>query len=63
VLAPIQPAGYLIGVEAGELDLDRYEDLPRHARTAARQARWLDAFGRDDGSDAGWGWAAGEAGR
>jgi DNA-binding SARP family transcriptional activator len=38
-----QPGGYLIRVEPGELDLDRLEDLLRHARAAARQARWTDA--------------------
>jgi len=40
-----QPRGYLIRVEAGELDLDRFEGLLRDARTAAREARWPDAFG------------------
>jgi DNA-binding SARP family transcriptional activator len=38
-----QPPGYLIRVEAGELDLGRFEGLLRDARTAAREARWLDA--------------------
>jgi DNA-binding SARP family transcriptional activator/tetratricopeptide (TPR) repeat protein len=38
-----QPRGYLIRVEAGELDLDRFEVLVRDARTAAREARWPDA--------------------
>jgi DNA-binding SARP family transcriptional activator/tetratricopeptide (TPR) repeat protein len=40
-----QPQGYLIRVEAGELDLDRFEGLLRDARTASRQARWPDAAG------------------
>jgi DNA-binding SARP family transcriptional activator/tetratricopeptide (TPR) repeat protein len=40
-----QPKGYLILVEAGELDLDRFEGLLRDARTAAREARWPDAAG------------------
>jgi len=40
-----QPRGYLIRVEAGELDLDRFEGLLRDARTAAREARWPDAAG------------------
>ncbi len=38
-----QPPGYLIRVEAGELDLDRFEDQLGEARTAARQASWPDA--------------------
>ncbi len=37
-----QPGGYLIRVEAGELDLDRFEYLLRDARVAARDARWTD---------------------
>ena len=40
-----QPRGYVIRVEAGELDLDRFEALLRDARSAARQARWPDAAG------------------
>jgi DNA-binding SARP family transcriptional activator/Flp pilus assembly protein TadD len=38
-----QPRGYLIRVNSGELDLDRFEDLLRDARAAAQQARWTDA--------------------
>ena len=38
-----QPRGYLIRVEAGELDLASFEGLLRDARAAAREARWLDA--------------------
>ena len=38
-----QPRGYLIRVETGELDLDRFEDLLRDARAAFREARWPDA--------------------
>jgi DNA-binding SARP family transcriptional activator/tetratricopeptide (TPR) repeat protein len=40
-----QPRGYLMRVEAGELDLDRFEGLLRDARIAAREARWPDAVG------------------
>jgi DNA-binding SARP family transcriptional activator len=40
-----QPRGYLIRVEAGELDLDCFEAVLRDARTAAREARWPDAVG------------------
>jgi DNA-binding SARP family transcriptional activator len=40
-----EPGGYLIRVEAGELDLDLFEGLLRDARTASRQARWPDAAG------------------
>jgi len=35
-----QPNGYLIRVEAGELDVARFEDLLRRARAAARDASW-----------------------
>jgi DNA-binding SARP family transcriptional activator/tetratricopeptide (TPR) repeat protein len=35
-----QPPGYLIHVEAGELDLDRFEDLLGAARRAAREGQW-----------------------
>jgi DNA-binding SARP family transcriptional activator/tetratricopeptide (TPR) repeat protein len=35
-----QPNGYLIRVEAGELDVARFEDLLRRARAAARDAAW-----------------------
>jgi DNA-binding SARP family transcriptional activator/tetratricopeptide (TPR) repeat protein len=38
-----EPRGYLIRVEAGELDLDRFEGLLRDARAAAREGKWLDA--------------------
>ncbi len=38
-----EPGGYLIRVEAGELDLDRFEGLLRDSRAAAREARWRDA--------------------
>ena len=38
-----QPRGYQIQVEAGELDLDRFEGLLRDARAAARQGSWPDA--------------------
>jgi DNA-binding SARP family transcriptional activator/tetratricopeptide (TPR) repeat protein len=38
-----QPRGYLIRLEAGELDLDVFEGLLRDARTASREARWPDA--------------------
>ncbi len=41
-----QPGGYLIRVERGELDLDRFEGLLLDARTAARQASWTDAADR-----------------
>jgi DNA-binding SARP family transcriptional activator len=41
-----QPPGYLIRVEAGELDVDRFEALLRQARTAARDGRWPDAAGQ-----------------
>jgi DNA-binding SARP family transcriptional activator/tetratricopeptide (TPR) repeat protein len=40
-----QPPGYLIRVEPGELDLDRFDDLLRQARTAASGARWPEAAG------------------
>jgi DNA-binding SARP family transcriptional activator/tetratricopeptide (TPR) repeat protein len=40
-----QPGGYLIRVEAGELDLDLFEGLLRDARTAARVASWPNAAG------------------
>jgi DNA-binding SARP family transcriptional activator len=35
-----QPNGYLIRVEAGELDVARFEDLLRRARAAANDASW-----------------------
>jgi DNA-binding SARP family transcriptional activator len=35
-----QPPGYLIHVEAGGLDLDRFDDLLREARRAAREGQW-----------------------
>jgi DNA-binding SARP family transcriptional activator len=38
-----EPRGYLIRVEDGELDLDRFEGLLRDSRAAAREARWRDA--------------------
>jgi DNA-binding SARP family transcriptional activator/tetratricopeptide (TPR) repeat protein len=38
-----QPNGYLIRVEAGELDVARFEDMLRRARAAARDASWGDA--------------------
>ncbi len=41
-----QPHGYQVRVEAGELDLDRFEYLLRQARTASREARWSDAAGQ-----------------
>jgi DNA-binding SARP family transcriptional activator len=41
-----QPRGYLIRVEAGELDLDRFDELLRQARTAARDGKWPDAADR-----------------
>ncbi len=49
-----QPRGYLIRVEPGELDLDRFEDLLRQARAAARQARWPDAAGQGAAALALW---------
>jgi DNA-binding SARP family transcriptional activator/tetratricopeptide (TPR) repeat protein len=48
------PRGYLIRVEAGELDLDRFEGLLRDARTAAREARWPDAAGHASAALALW---------
>jgi DNA-binding SARP family transcriptional activator/tetratricopeptide (TPR) repeat protein len=41
-----QPRGYLIRVEAGELDLQSFEKLLREARAAARAASWPDAAGQ-----------------
>ncbi len=41
-----QPRGYLIRVQAGEVDLDSFEDLLRDARTAAGEATWPDAADR-----------------
>jgi DNA-binding SARP family transcriptional activator/Tfp pilus assembly protein PilF len=41
-----QPGGYLIRVEPGELDLDRFEELLRQARTAAREGSWPAAAGQ-----------------
>jgi DNA-binding SARP family transcriptional activator len=41
-----QPAGYLISVEAGELDLSRFEALLGSARTAARDGSWDTAAAR-----------------
>jgi DNA-binding SARP family transcriptional activator len=38
-----QPRGYLIRVEPGELDLDRFEGLLRGARTAAQEGKWTEA--------------------
>jgi DNA-binding SARP family transcriptional activator len=38
-----QPRGYLIRVQAGELDLDRLTDLLLDAATADREASWADA--------------------
>ncbi len=35
-----QPGGYLIRVDAGELDLDRFDDLLREARASARERQW-----------------------
>ncbi len=40
-----QPRGYLIRVQPGELDLDRFEGLLRDARTSGRQANWPAAGG------------------
>jgi DNA-binding SARP family transcriptional activator/Tfp pilus assembly protein PilF len=36
----VQPSGYLISVDASELDVSRFEDLLAAARAAARSARW-----------------------
>jgi DNA-binding SARP family transcriptional activator len=37
------PSGYAFTVDAGELDVTRFEDLLRAARSAARERRWQDA--------------------
>ncbi len=41
-----QPGGYLIRVEPGELDVDRFADLLREARTVAQQTSWTDVAER-----------------
>jgi DNA-binding SARP family transcriptional activator/tetratricopeptide (TPR) repeat protein len=40
-----RPGGYRIQVEAGELDVARFEDLARAARAAARDGSWDEAAG------------------
>jgi DNA-binding SARP family transcriptional activator len=41
-----QTGGYLISVEAGELDVDRFESSMAAARDAARAGSWAEAAGR-----------------
>jgi DNA-binding SARP family transcriptional activator len=48
------PGGYLIQVEPGELDLDRFEGLLREARMAARNGSWPEAAGHASAALALW---------
>jgi DNA-binding SARP family transcriptional activator/Tfp pilus assembly protein PilF len=49
-----RPGGYLIQVEPGELDLDRFEDHVRIARTAARSGNWPEAASQASAALALW---------